>query len=161
MADQWWRVDVGKSGARVWRGDGVHRKEGSSSAIAAEADRLSWLAAQGLPCPRNVDPERAGWTGQQLLAELHRTRPPDEDLVVGHGDPCLPNMFFDDDGRLTALIDVDRLGTADRYNDLAIATRSLAHNWHPRYAEQLLREYGVAEPDRSRIAFYRLLDEFF
>ena len=81
--------------------------------------------------------------------------------MVGHGDPCLPNVFFDDEGSLTGLIDVDRLGTADRYNDLAIATRSLARHWHPRYAEQFLLDYGVTQPDTSKIAFFRLLDEFF
>ena len=85
-----------------------------------------------------------------------------EDLVVCHGDPCLANVLFDD-GRLTGVIDVGRLGVADRYHDLAIATRSLANNWGPIYADRLLQRYRLpgGRVDAEKIRFYRLLDEFF
>lgn len=110
-----------------------------------------------------LDPERRRWTAPRLLEELHRTRPTAEDLVVCHGDPCLANLLFDDDGRLTGVIDVGRLGVADRYHDLAIATRSLANNWGPSYADRLLKRYGLpaGRVDAEKIRFYQLLDEFF
>jgi kanamycin kinase len=230
----WERVHAGKSEARVWRGAGVHRKEGDEREIAAEADRLVWLGGRGIPCPRvvehrpgvlvtttapgrpgaeewpealrprmvsavaatlralhalpvaecpfdrslavtvpaaeravaagevdlsDLDGARAGWSGERLLAELHRTRPASEDLVVGHGDTTLENLFFGPGGELTAVIDAGRLGRADRHNDLAIAVRELSDAWHPRYADQLLREYGAADP--AKLTFYQLLDEFF
>jgi aminoglycoside 3'-phosphotransferase II len=62
---------------------------------------------------------------------------------------------------MTAFIDVGRLGVADRYQDLAIATRDLADAWGPRYAAQLLHDYGVGTGDLDKLRFYRLLDEFF
>jgi aminoglycoside phosphotransferase len=37
--------------------------------------------------------------------------------------------------------------------------RELSDAWHPRYADQLLREYGAADP--AKLRFYQLLDEFF
>ncbi|GIF72854.1 hypothetical protein Asi02nite_23720 [Asanoa siamensis] len=105
-----------------------------------------------------LDAARAGWSAERLLAELHATRPrAAEDLVVGHGDPCRPNILFDDRGRVTGVLDVGRLGVADRHNDLAIATRNLGARWSP----ALLAAYGLPAPDPARIAFYRLLDEFY
>ncbi|MEV4533539.1 APH(3') family aminoglycoside O-phosphotransferase [Asanoa sp. NPDC049518] len=112
--------------------------------------------------PANLDATRAGWPIERLLAELHATRPRDpEDLVVGHGDPCLPNIFFDEDAKPTGVLDVSRLGVADRHNDLAIATRNLTANWSAAEAAQLLTAYGLGHPDPAKIIFYRLLDEFF
>lgn len=111
----------------------------------------------------NLDPGRMGWSASQLLEELHRTRPVDEGSVVGHGDPCLANLIFAEDGSLSGVIDVGRLGVADRYNDLAIATRSIAGKWHPRYGGRLMSRYGIGaeQADDAKIGFYRLLDEFF
>ncbi|SNS85446.1 kanamycin kinase/aminoglycoside 3'-phosphotransferase-2 [Asanoa hainanensis] len=110
----------------------------------------------------SLDTTRAGWSIDRLLAELHATRPQDpEDLVVGHGDPCLPNILCTDDGRPTGVVDVSRLGVADRHNDLAIATRNLTANWSKTEATTLLTAYGLENPDPAKLAFYRLLDEFF
>ncbi|MEV0714699.1 APH(3') family aminoglycoside O-phosphotransferase [Asanoa sp. NPDC050611] len=229
---KWLPVTTGKSGAHVWRGPDAYRKEGDPAEIAAEANRLTWLAAQGFPCPEvlehapgrlvtralpgrpaaagspdlapaigallrtlhelpvadcpfdrplrttiaqaeanaragtvdltALDPARSGWSATHLLHELHRTRPQDgEDLVVGHGDPCLPNILVDEQGRPTGVVDVSRLGVADRHNDLAIATRNLTARWSPAAAAALLAAYGRTHPDPAKIAFYRLLDEFY
>lgn len=113
----------------------------------------------------DLNAQRAGWSVERLLAELARTQPDDEDLVVTHGDLCLPNVLFDQEtAEVTGVIDVASAGRADRYVDLAIATRSISDHWlNPQYgvecAERFLRRYGV-EPDREKISFYRLLDEF-
>lgn len=109
----------------------------------------------------DLDPERRGWSGRDLLAELHRTVPNEEDLVVCHGDPTLANLIFDAEGGLVGMVDVGRLGRADRYLDLAIAARSVAGDLGKKWAEQLLGDYGLDRPDRARLYFYRLLDEFF
>ncbi len=52
---EWEPEPIGQSNARVWRGRGVHRKEGDPDAIAAEAERLAWLAGTGIPCPEIVE----------------------------------------------------------------------------------------------------------
>ena len=230
---EWEPETIGQSNARVWRGRGVHRKEGDPDAIAAEAERLAWLAGTGIPCPEivehtpgrlvtstvpgrsaaedwpadrlprlvdgltevlralqalavagcpfdrrlaisvaaaeanaaaglvdldDLDDERRGWTVDRLLAELRATRPATEEPVVSHGDLSLPNVLFDDDGRVTGLVDLGLLGVADRHCDLALAGRSLLFNWGAGWAERLYARFP--DVDSERLAFYRLLDEF-
>lgn len=112
----------------------------------------------------DLDAAHRGWTRDDLVAELVAIQPQEEDLVVCHGDLCVPNVLFDPGTcDLTGVIDVGRLGVADRWVDLAIASRSLASDLNPQYgpwaAERYLARYG-AEPDHNKIQFYRLLDEF-
>jgi streptomycin 3"-kinase len=80
------------------------------------------------------------------------------DLVVCHGDACLPNFLFDPDTlALTGVIDVGRLGIADRYADLALAKAQLADVW-PVGSGRFFTAYGLSEPDDRRLDFYLLLD---
>jgi len=119
----------------------------------------------------DFDSGRAGRSADNLLAELIDRRPEAErlevsDLVICHGDACLPNFLVDPESlEVTGMIDVHRLGVADRHLDLALATRSMADSglnpaYGPEAAEALLAAYG-GDVDRWRLDFYRLLDEFF
>ena len=74
-------------------------------------------------------------------------------------------MILDPDTcRVTGVIDVGRLGVADRWSDLALTTRSLEGDLNPQYgagaADRFLNRYGVPH-DPGKNDFYRLLDEFF
>lgn len=121
------------------------------------ARRAARTGAVGLV---DLDHERRGWSAARLLDALDATAPPDEDLVVCHGDPTCINVLLDDDGEVSGILDVDRLGVADRCRDLAIATRSVRGRLGQSAAEVLLTTYGH-RVDPDRLAFYQLLDEFF
>ncbi len=114
----------------------------------------------------DVDSAHRGWTAQQLWDKLSATPVPDEDdLVVCHGDLCLDNVLVDPDTlTLTGIIDVDRLGVADRWHDLSLALYHIGadERWGfgPAHAERFLRRYGDLPPDHRKMAYYQMLDEF-
>ncbi|CAN5768599.1 aminoglycoside 3'-phosphotransferase [soil metagenome] len=100
-----------------------------------------------------------GFSPPALWAALEATRPQTEDLVLTHGDYCLPNILLHN-GALSGFIDLGRAGVADRYQDLALAVRSLAYNFGEGWAPLLFAAYGI-EPDRAKLEFYTLLDDCF
>lgn len=59
-----------------------------------------------------------------MLAELEANCPTSEDMVFTHGDYCLPNVMTEPLG----FVDCGRAGKADRYQDLALAARSVAYD---------------------------------
>ena len=119
----------------------------------------------------NVEPGTFGEGGfkdpEDLLAWL-KTNRPKEDLVLSHGDYCLPNLFANNDG-VCGFIDLGRGGLADRYRDIAICYRSLKSNLRGSYgghppvdfdADKLFDKLGIV-PDWHKIRYYILMDELF
>lgn len=122
--------------------------------------------------PDNAEPETfgsGGFSGPAELLEWLENNRPEEDLVLTHGDFCLPNIFTDGE-RVTAFIDNGKMGPADRWQDIAVALRSLRHNFDGKYTNgipyegydenMLLRKLGI-EPDEEKRRYYFLLDELF
>jgi aminoglycoside 3'-phosphotransferase II len=117
----------------------------------------------GLVDETDFEPQRLGRTAQDLFAELLETQPTTEDLVITHGDACLPN-FIIDGARVSGLIDLGRAGIADRYQDIALTLRSLSSPRNPRFhglGDLLLEVYGLRELNLAKLEFYQLLDEFY
>ena len=120
----------------------------------------------------NVEPETFGPGGfkkpEELLAWLEQNRP-QEDIVLTHGDFCLPNLFVNE-GKICGFIDLGKMGPADRWQDIAIVLRSLKSNFSGEYnggkayfqfePYMLLDELGI-EMDEEKNRYYKLLDELF
>lgn len=113
----------------------------------------------------DFDDIRAGRTAAELFAELLRSVPSDEDLVLTHGDFCLPNIILDrsSDGRvhIAGFVDCGRAGIADRHQDLALAIRSIAYNLGTEWVAPFLDAHGMPHPNEQKLSFFTLLDEFF
>ena len=107
----------------------------------------------------DFDDERLGQSPQQVFAELCSTRPDHEDLVICHGDACLPNLMVAE-GVSAGSSTVG--GWAWRTATRTGAGRAQpVHNFgDTRWVAPLFQRYG-ALADERRLAFYRLLDEFF
>jgi len=113
----------------------------------------------GLVDEEDFDDERMGLSASDIFDELAH-RPDNEDLVVTHGDACMPNYMADGD-RFSGFIDCGRLGIADRYQDLALACWSIRHNLGEQWILPFLDRYGLPDIDNAKLDYYRLLDEFF
>lgn len=84
-------------------------------------------------------------------------------LVVCHGDLCLPNILVDPDtSQVKALVDLGRLGTADPYGDIALLLATARETWSDesmaRWAEEQFAEIYGTELDAERRDFYLRLD---
>jgi aminoglycoside 3'-phosphotransferase-2 len=109
----------------------------------------------------DFDAEFRGSSARELLALAISSRPPgEEDIVVTRGDACMPNIMLDDE-QFSAFVDCGRLGRADRYQDLALAARSIKANLGDEFVPAFFEAYGAPSPDERKLQFYRLLDEFF
>ncbi|WP_246704460.1 APH(3') family aminoglycoside O-phosphotransferase [Rhizobium sp. P32RR-XVIII] len=124
--------------------------------IAAAKARME----AGVVDETDFDAVRMGRSAAALFTDLENMRPGSEDLVVTHGDACLPN-FIALNGGFSGYIDSSRLGVADRYQDIALACRSIQFNLGAALVRPFLDAYGMADIDPARLDYYQLLDEFF
>lgn len=94
---------------------------------ASESGR-DWLLLSAVPgtdlLSASLDPLRTVTIMAQALRRLHQL-PPRHLPLRSRGDACLPNIMVEN-GRFSGFIDCGRLGVADRYQDVALATRDIA-----------------------------------
>ncbi len=114
----------------------------------------------GLVDEDDFDEECLGKTAQEILEFLQNERPPENDLVFNHGDYCLPNILLQGK-KISGFVDLSRAGISDRYNDLAIASRSIRYNLGERYEKLFFKIYGIKDVDKEKINYYRTMDELF
>ena len=96
----------------------------------------------------------------EVYVALRDHQPTEDDFVFTHGDYCLPNILLQGEC-VSGFIDLDRAGISDRYNDLAIASRSIAYNLGPEYEQRFFLSYGVEHIDDEKIQYFRMMDELF
>ncbi len=114
----------------------------------------------GLIDADDFDDARQGWTPAQVWAALGDLLPLVEDPVVSHGDFSLDNLLMSADGEVVGVIDLGRVGIADRYRDLAILANCL-DEFGPSLSGVFFEAYGIATPDARKLEFHLLLDECF
>lgn len=156
-------------------------------AVVASVRALHGIAVGDCPFRRNLDEVlsrassvvAAGAVNPEFLRDEDRDVPPAEllarvereadlrrrqevaDLVVCHGDLCLPNILIDPD-RLSVegFVDLGRLGVADRHADLALLLANTADSF-PGFADDAAASLAAAYParvDPERLRFYLALD---
>jgi len=157
-------LDVGREHGGSWM---VTSALSGASAVAPEWIARPEIAVTGLGRGLRalhdalpVDDCPFSWSVDERIvraaAVVERDAPPDDRPVVCHGDACAPNTVLDADGTCVGHVDLGRLGVADRWADLAVATWSTEWNYGPGWEGLLLDAYGV-EPDPERTDFYRWL----
>lgn len=123
-------------------------------------EEAKFRSMKGLVDEADFDLIRQGRKAEDLYRELLDKRPDTEDLVFTHGDYCLPNILIDN-WEIGGFIDWSNGGISDRYQDLALASRSLIYNFGKEWVPLFFKEYGLEHVDYEKVEYYRLLDEFF
>ncbi|MCA5894813.1 aminoglycoside 3'-phosphotransferase [Isoptericola sp. NEAU-Y5] len=150
-----WLVTAGIAGRSAVDPHWLARPETAARALGAGLRALHESLPVG-ECPFSWSVgERVARLSPAARAQVGEV-PDDDRVVVCHGDPCAPNTLLDDDGRWTAHVDLDALGVADRWADLAVASYSLGWNYGDGHEAAFFDAYGIA-PDTERIGFYRRL----
>jgi aminoglycoside phosphotransferase len=126
--------------------------------IARQIDAARNRVAGGRVREDDFDEIRAGRRATDLLGELLSTIPASEDLVFTHGDFCLPNIILNrgpsGEVDVAGLVDCGRAGVADRHQDLALAVRSIIHNFGSNWVAPFLRAYGLPHPEDEKLRFF-------
>lgn len=146
----------------------------TDQSLSRKLVQAAYNVENGLVDLDNVEPDTFGENGFQnpadLLQWLYKNKP-EEELVLSHGDYCLPNIFGIQD-EVTGYIDLGRTGISDKWCDIALCYRSLSHNYSGKYKQHqndtyvdydellLFRELDIT-PDWEKIRYYILLDELF
>jgi kanamycin kinase len=118
-------------------------------------DNLRKRASLGLLNPTKWHAEHQGLSVADALDQVGTVPKPDR-LVVCHGDACAPNTLISEDGTWSGHVDLGRMGVADRWADLAVATWSTEWNYGLSWEGLLLASYGIGA-DEGRTRYYRLL----
>jgi aminoglycoside phosphotransferase len=108
----------------------------------------------------DFEAENQRYTSEVLFEKMLQLVPHEQYLVFTHGDYCMDNIMVKN-GELCGLIDLCRAGIADRYQDIALAMRSIRHELGAGYESLFCQEYGLDRLDQDKVDFYVLLDEFF
>lgn len=128
--------------------------------VSRQIERARYQITLGQVDVDDFDEKRKGRKVEELFDELLHTLPDHEDIVFTHGDYCLPNIIINDQG-ISGFIDWGKGGYADRYQDLAIAARSITYNLGFEYVPIFLKEYGMDHVDEAKMEFFQFMDEFF
>ncbi|GLY78954.1 APH(3'') family aminoglycoside O-phosphotransferase [Actinoallomurus iriomotensis] len=139
-------------------------RQGLDGTVAMARD----VVARDAVNPRFLPVEQRHTPPAELLARLlqqvaWRRDQEVADMVVCHGDLCLPNIILDPETlEVAGFIDLGRLGLADRHADLALLLANARETWQDE--EQALaadaafeERYGIAL-DHDRLTFYLHLD---
>ncbi|MFY8003687.1 MAG: aminoglycoside 3'-phosphotransferase, partial [Chitinophagaceae bacterium] len=103
---------------------------------------------------KGLQPEYMGMDVADLFLQLQILKPTNFDIVFTHGDYCFDNIIIQNND-LAALIDVGNGGIADRYQDIALAVRSIKNEWQDEKLVALFySSYGLKEIDEQKLAFY-------
>lgn len=146
----------------------------SDQRLSCKLAKAAYNVENGLVDLDNVEPDtfsEKGFKNPAALLQWLYENKPEEELVLSHGDYCLPNIFGIDD-KVTGYIDLGKTGIADKWCDIALCYRSLSHNYSGKYGKHtnntypdfdellLFRELDI-NPNWEKIRYYILLDELF
>ena len=123
-----WSADI-SGGRQEWS------LEGDLEKVRESLDR-EWETGRMVVAPDG----KALHSPEEVMEWLEENKPKEE-LVLSHGDYCLPNVFFKD-GKVSGFIDLGASGVADKYLDIADCYWSLKHNFNGFFGGKAYANYN-------------------
>ncbi|PKK93468.1 MAG: hypothetical protein CVV61_04465 [Tenericutes bacterium HGW-Tenericutes-6] len=99
-------------------------------------------------------------SAHEILQHLKTHQPIIKDLVLSHGDYCLPNICATHK-KVTGFIDLGRVGLDSKHQDIALCARSILYNLEDDIYQKMFYEKLNIPIDFDLIDYYLLLDELF
>jgi len=154
------RLELMAEGARMWHSLPVEDCPFDFT-INVQIEAVRRELDSGRVHANNFDTLYYGKTPHELFSDLLNAMPDDEeDLVVAHGDYCLPNILVDvEQDCITGFVDVGDMGVSDRHLDLVLGSRSIQFNLGGKYINRFYEFYGT-QRDYAKYHFYSILNEF-
>lgn len=121
-------------------------------------DTVRQRVEAGLVDEADFDDDHRGRSATELYRLLLDRRPAVEDLVVAHGDACLPNLLAE--GGASAASSIAGGSASPTGTRTWPWPRGTSRPNSARPGRAFLVEYG-GDIDGERLAYFRLLDEFF
>lgn len=128
--------------------------------LDTKISRAKYNLENGLVDISELQSENQPFEPNELFAKLLTLKPSSHELVFTHGDYCFDNVIYNNDN-LSGFIDLGNGGVADKYQDIALAVRSIKDNFDSELVNLFYKEYGLYEVNKEKVEFYTLLDEFF
>lgn len=157
-----WRVDLMAEAARMWHSLAIDDCPFDNT-LRQQLRHARQQLDNNLVDADCFDAQFFGKTAHELYADLLNAMPndEDEDLVLTHGDLCLPNILVDEKaGHITGFVDVGEIGVSDRHLDLVLAGRSIQYNLGGKWIDRLYDAYGTKR-NNQKYHFYCILNEFY
>jgi len=127
--------------------------------LGIRLSRATEAVAAGEVDPDTFAPRNVGTAPQVLLARLS-ANPPEQDLVVVHGDATLTNLIVDAQGDV-GFVDCGSAGCGDRYIDLAVLADQIEEYHGTEAAAHFVRAYGLRSWDSAKALYFSDLYELF
>ena len=127
--------------------------------LGVRLSRAAEAVASGEVDSAAFAPRNAGTAPEVLLARL-AANPPEQDLVVVHGDATLTNLIVDAEGHL-GFVDCGSTGCGDRYIDLAVLADEIEEHHGAEAAAHFVRVYGLRSWDSAKALYFSDLYELF
>lgn len=125
--------------------------------------RGGWITKEQAGQPETYGP--GGFDSPAQLFDWLVKHRPVEELVLSHGDYCLPNLIADESG-ITGFIDLGFAGVADKWVDIEKGLWSMWANSTGQFGgkkrdfdRQMFFDALGVQPDEEKLRYYGLLNE--
>lgn len=117
----------------------------------SRVDKLNDLRSKG----KELHPDFQRYDNNKLEEVIHSGPGKFTQVVLTHGDLCMPNLLFSREGELTGVIDLGAMHVNDPRLDIALLSWCIKANMGAKWSDYFLSKFDLKERDAA-VQYYRL-----